>query len=106
MPVLTGSAGSHMRHSWYASCSPLRTGTASTASRGDVTGKRSKRSKRSCAWIGRRERLRSTNRASRCLDGRLCLMNGWAAALDERLWHRAGASRGWHPKWDGPPTPR
>ena len=74
MPVLTGSAGSHMRHSWYASCSPLRPGTASTASRGDVTGKRSKRS---CARIGRRERLRSTNRASRSLDGRLGLMNGW-----------------------------
>ena len=36
----------------------------------------------------------------------LGLMNWWAAALDKRLWHRAEASRAWHPKWDEPPMPR
>jgi hypothetical protein len=46
------------------------------------------------------------NRASRSLDRRLGLMNWWAAALDKRLWHRAEASRAWHPKWDEPPMPR
>ncbi len=46
------------------------------------------------------------NRASRRLGRRLGSMNGWAAALEKRLWHLAEASRARHPKRDKPPMPR
>ena len=93
-PLLAGSVGSHIRHSRYASWSPLRTGTASTVSRGDVTGKRS--CTRSCTRNGDRpegalaehEPSLPQPRQTPAPDER-----GSAAALDKRLQHHVEASR-------------
>lgn len=108
LPLLTGSAKSHMRHSRYAAWSPLRTGTEDGYRIHRKSRVRDRQAELRAERIGRREHSRSMNRASRSLCRRLGLMNGWPSWTSAcgTTHRRAEAGRAWHPEWDEPPMPR